>query len=48
GRIFGLMPHPEAFLVPQNHPRWTREKIDCAQGLQVFENGVSYIRTNVI
>ncbi|RPJ07981.1 MAG: phosphoribosylformylglycinamidine synthase subunit PurQ, partial [Spirochaetaceae bacterium] len=21
GRIFGLMPHPEAFLVPQNHPR---------------------------
>ena len=24
GRIFGLMPHPEAFLFPENHPEWTR------------------------
>ena len=22
GRIFGLMPHPEAYLYPENHPRW--------------------------
>ena len=26
GRIFGLMPHPEAFLYPENHPRWNRWK----------------------
>ncbi len=24
GRILGLMPHPEAFNHPTNHPRWTR------------------------
>ena len=24
GRVFGLMPHPEAFLFPENHPEWTR------------------------
>ncbi len=23
GRVFGLMPHPEAFLHPENHPEWT-------------------------
>ncbi len=22
GRVFGLMPHPEAFLYPENHPDW--------------------------
>ena len=26
GRIFGLMPHPEAFHHPTNHPAWTRRK----------------------
>jgi phosphoribosylformylglycinamidine synthase len=24
GRVFGVMPHPEAFLYPQNHPDFTR------------------------
>jgi phosphoribosylformylglycinamidine (FGAM) synthase-like amidotransferase family enzyme len=24
GRVFGLMPHPEAFLFCENHPEWTR------------------------
>ena len=24
GRIFGLMPHPERFVDPWHHPRWTR------------------------
>jgi len=42
GRIFGLMPHPEGFLFPQNHPRWTRGKISRAQGIEVFKNGVKY------
>jgi len=26
GRIFGLMPHPEAFNHPTNHPDWSRRK----------------------
>lgn len=26
GRVFGLMPHPEAFNHPANHPTWTRKK----------------------
>ena len=44
GRILGLMPHPEAFLFPQNHPRWTRETIKTGQGLKVFQNGVNYVK----
>jgi phosphoribosylformylglycinamidine synthase I len=42
GRIFGLMPHPEAFLYPENHPRWTREAIAEGWGLRIFECGVSF------
>lgn len=26
GRVFGLMPHPEAFNHPANHPTWTRKR----------------------
>ncbi|GAB6096571.1 phosphoribosylformylglycinamidine synthase subunit PurQ [Desulfatiferula olefinivorans] len=26
GRVFGLMPHPEAFNHPTNHPAWTRRR----------------------
>ncbi len=43
GRIFGLMPHPERFISPQQHPSWTRgpERKEGA-GLQVFRNAVEY------
>ena len=40
GRVFGLMPHPEAFLDPVNHPRWTRRMPARADGLLLLENGV--------
>ncbi len=40
GRILGLMPHPEAFLDPENHPRWRREAIREAAGLRLLRNGV--------
>ena len=40
GKVFGLMPHPEAFLDPVNHPRWTREMPAEAGGLLLLENGV--------
>ncbi|MGB4088287.1 MAG: phosphoribosylformylglycinamidine synthase subunit PurQ [Smithellaceae bacterium] len=45
GRLFGLMPHPEAFLHRTNHPRWTRETLpEKGQGLAIFKNAVSFIR----
>ena len=43
GRIFGLMPHPEAFLERCNHPRWTREDLpEEGAGLQIFKNAVEF------
>jgi len=46
GRIFGLMPHPEAYLHYTNHPRWTREKLpEEGMGLAVFKNAVDFIRS---
>jgi len=43
GRIFGLMPHPEAFIHRYHHPRWTREDgADEGQGLAIFRNAVGY------
>jgi len=48
GRLFGLMPHPEAFLHRTNHPRWTRENLpEEGDGLQIFKNAVNYIRENM-
>ncbi len=44
GRIFGLMPHPEAFVERCNHPLWTREaEITEGVGLKLFENAVAYV-----
>ncbi len=43
GRVFGLMPHPEAFTSRCHHPRWTREEIEePGQGLVFFRNAVRY------
>ena len=44
GRVFGLMPHPEAFLHPQNHPDWTARSTLRPEGLLIFENGVKEAR----
>jgi len=54
GRIFGLMPHPEAFNHPTNHPNWTITKEVLARkgekmsfeegnGIKIFRNAVEYI-----
>lgn len=54
GRIFGLMPHPEAFNHYTNHPDWTLEKEALSRrgmdirdqkghGIRIFENAVDYI-----
>jgi phosphoribosylformylglycinamidine synthase len=45
GRIFGLMPHPEAFLHRTNHPRWTREELpEEGMGLMLFRNAAEFLR----
>lgn len=47
GRVFGLMPHPEAHVTRLQHPRWTREPIpEEGAGLGVFHNAVEYARNN--
>ena len=41
GRIFGLMPHPEAFVRWTAHPEWTLQPARASapgQGLAIFEN----------
>ncbi len=48
GRIFGMMPHPEAYLFPENHPNWDRQKLDGklpeqGLGLELFRNAVEHI-----
>lgn len=49
GRLFGLMPHPEAFLHRTNHPRWTREELpEEGQGVILFRNGINFIRENLL
>jgi phosphoribosylformylglycinamidine (FGAM) synthase-like amidotransferase family enzyme len=42
GRVFGLMPHPEAFLYRENHPRWLvrGDAPSHGFGLAVFANGL--------
>jgi phosphoribosylformylglycinamidine synthase subunit PurQ / glutaminase len=44
GRIFGLMPHPEAYVHFTHHPRWTREHLDEeGEGLKIFRNAYRYV-----
>jgi phosphoribosylformylglycinamidine synthase len=46
GRIFGLMPHPEAYLHRTNHPRWTREALpEEGMGLALFKNAAAFLRS---
>lgn len=43
GNVLGLMPHPENAVLPQQHPRWTREPWrDEGDGLAIFRNAVRY------
>ncbi len=50
GAILGLMPHPEAYLYPFNHPAWTREAAlgrplaAEGEGVALFRNGVRFAR----
>ncbi len=44
GLLFGLMPHPEAYLHRVNHPRWTREDLpEEGAGIAFFRNAYEYV-----
>ena len=49
GRVFGMMPHPEAFLSLYNHPDWGRLKRhnpnmgEEGAGLAIFKNIVAWV-----
>lgn len=42
GRIMGLMPHPEAYNHPTNHPGWTRGETSTL-GVELIAGGVRYL-----
>ncbi|MFH2058285.1 MAG: phosphoribosylformylglycinamidine synthase subunit PurQ [Pseudomonadota bacterium] len=55
GKIFGLMPHPEAYNHFTNHPDWARQTqilkrqgksldVQMTIGVQLFKNGVDFIK----
>lgn len=47
GRIFGLMPHPEAAVSLYQYPDWTRKKnseSEYGDGFKIFENAFSYLK----
>lgn len=57
GRIFGLMPHPEAYNHWTNHPDWTRRREQARRhnqstdtrptvGIRMLQNAVDYIRSS--
>lgn len=46
GRVLGLMPHPERFVRPTQHPRWSRLENVHIDGMTIFNNAVKYIREN--
>jgi phosphoribosylformylglycinamidine synthase I len=44
GLVFGLMPHPEAHVLPTQHPHWQRQGLKAeGDGLQIFRNAVQYV-----
>lgn len=53
GRIFGMMPHPEAFLSPFNAPDWTTRKLEGklparGEGCAIFDNAVSFAAAQLL
>jgi len=45
GRILGLMPHPERFVDPMQHPHWRRlSGLPTPDGRSVFDNAVRFVK----
>ncbi len=52
GRLFGLMPHPDAFLYGIHHPQWPLRKLrgqleQEGDGLRIFRNGVDHVARRI-
>ncbi|UCG59557.1 MAG: phosphoribosylformylglycinamidine synthase I [Phycisphaerales bacterium] len=48
GRVLGLMPHPERFVRPTQHPHWSRLEGEAdGDGMTIFNNAVKYARENL-
>ena len=49
GLVFGLMPHPERYVDPTQHPAWTRQRPLPAegQGLAFFRSALRHVRDAV-
>ena len=45
GRIFGMMPHPEAFSIVENCPYWVKGTVKEPMGLKLFRNAVTYMES---
>ncbi|MBI2868323.1 MAG: phosphoribosylformylglycinamidine synthase subunit PurQ, partial [Chloroflexi bacterium] len=44
GRLFALMPHPERFIRPTQHPRWTSQPSrEHGDGFAIFLNAVKWV-----
>ena len=50
GQVFGLMPHPEAYLSLYNHPAWPQKREQShdeqGEGLRIFQNIVDYFENH--
>jgi phosphoribosylformylglycinamidine synthase len=48
GRVLGLMPHPERFVRPTQHPHFTRiHPPPEPDGMTIFRNALAYARQNL-
>jgi len=48
GKILGLMPHPERYVLPLQYPRHTRSSKRKPDGIKFFENARDYITQNLL
>lgn len=45
GRVLGLMPHPERFVRPTQHPHWSRLGSGLkSDGMTIFHRAIKYVR----
>lgn len=59
GKIFALMPHPEAYWDQTEHPYYTKRREECIEqgkpipkgegdGIKIFRNAVEYVKENLL
>lgn len=46
GQIMGMMPHPEHFILRQQHPNWRRGDTNVPFGLQIYKKAISFLTNN--